>query len=311
MSAAAATVLAALALGVGVPWLAMRALMPSLTEVAVHENFRGRPVAYGLSVAWFVWAGCALAGGALAAAFLPGSVLPILSIAGLLAVIAFCAGLVDDALGSSTSKGFRGHLGALARGRLTTGGLKLLSIGAASLVCGLSLGSVAPWAQGGWLSPVSLAGAVLAGGAIALTANLMNLMDLRPGRALKAYVVLALAGTVSTGVMLVRGPADGILSASLPDTVALALYLAGPALAVAPYDLGERAMLGDAGANPMGAVAGLMIVAGLPLWGLVAYTALVFALNIVSERVSFSRIIEGNAILRRIDRMGRSGDGPL
>jgi len=67
-------------------------------------------------------------------------------------------------------------------------------------------------------------------------------------------------------------------------------------------------MLGDAGANPMGAVAGLLIVAGLTPWATVAYFAIMLALNLASERVSFSKVIEGNALLRRLDALGRRPD---
>jgi len=63
--------------------------------------------------------------------------------------------------------------------------------------------------------------------------------------------------------------------------------------------------MGDSGANPMGVVIGLIIVSGLPLWGLSVWTLLVFGLNLVSERVSFSAVIEGNALLRTMDGWGR------
>ena len=139
----------------------------------------------------------------------------------------------------------------------------------------------------GWSALVLLAGA-----AIALTSNFVNLTDLRPGRALKVYSVLALCAVASAAVGL--GPAVGLedLSAlgSSAGAVGLMLFLLGPVLAVWRYDLGERGMLGDAGANPMGAVAGLLIVAGLPAWGVVAYFAVMLALNLASERYSFSRL---------------------
>jgi hypothetical protein len=67
-------------------------------------------------------------------------------------------------------------------------------------------------------------------------------------------------------------------------------------------------MLGDAGANPMGAVAGFLIVAGLPAWGVVLYFAAMLALNLASERYSFSRFIESNVVLRRLDMLGRAED---
>ncbi len=89
------------------------------------------------------------------------------------------------------------------------------------------------------------------------------------------------------------------------------LFLLGPVAAVWRYDVGERGMLGDAGANPMGAVAGMLIVAGLPAWGVVVYFAVMLALNLASERYSFSRLIESNAVLGRLDMLGRSQDAQI
>jgi len=94
------------------------------------------------------------------------------------------------------------------------------------------------------------------------------------------------------------------------DVAVLGLFLIGPFVAVYRYDLGEEGMLGDAGANPMGAVVGLLIVSGLPLVGLLAWTAVVFVLNLASERVSFSAVIEGNSALRWLDGLGRLPDLP-
>lgn len=307
----ALTLAVAVVLGVGVPWLTARMLVPTLTAEGLPtvSNYRGRPVVYGLGVVWFVWAGCAtVAGVALSGALGVSSVLAVLTVAGPVALVAFGAGLVDDAYGSGASKGFRGHLSALVRGRLTTGGLKVLAIGMASLVASLSIAPVARWGTGGTWTIASVPGVLVAGAAIALTSNLLNLTDLRPGRALKAYTVLAVLGVLSTGLLF----ASAVTGVDLPqesgrllDMLALGVFVLGPAVAVWRFDLGEVAMLGDAGANPMGVVAGLLIVLGLPLWALLAYAAAVFALNLVSERVSFSRVIEANAILSRIDRMGR------
>ncbi len=301
-------------LGIGVPWLGMRMLAPSLrlSEKAGATNFRGRPVFYGLGIVWLIWAGCAIIGGVFAASQVSASVLPILTLAGPLALVAFALGVVDDAYGSGSDRGFKGHLKAMARGRLTTGGMKLVGIGLASLVVAGVMSGISPWGGGdtGGITVRALT-AVVAGAAIALTSNLFNLLDLRPGRALKSYALMspfALASaavglSIAAGWSVTRGVAGIAL-----DAAVLALFLAGPFLAVYRYDLGEEGMLGDAGANPMGAVIGLLIVSGLPLVGLLAWTALVFALNLASERVSFSAVIEGNAVLRWFDGLGRLAD---
>ena len=296
----------ALVLGVGVPVVGMRMLAPSLAESerAAAVNFRGRCVFYGLGIVWLLWAGAAVVGGVGAAQFAGASVVSLLTLAGPLALVAFALGVVDDAYGSASARGFRGHLSALRRGRLTTGGAKLLGISLASFVVALVIAEVAPWGRGAGSLGGTVARALVAGAAIALTSNFVNLTDLRPGRALKVYTLLALAGVASA--LLLAPALSGHTSTAfmLFQAGSLVVFAIGPVLATWPFDLGERGMLGDAGANPMGAVSGLFIVVGLPLWALLVYALTILALNLASERVSFSRVIEGNAFLHRLDLIG-------
>jgi hypothetical protein len=246
-------------------------------------------------------------------------------------------GLVDDVFGARESKGFAGHLGALAQGGLTTGALKLFGIGALAVLAapvaityalnvwyqlGRPLGTNPPLG----VSIVALLCAILV---IALSANLVNLMDLRPGRALKSYVVLAVVGglvtvwgswvyhlsqvalnpALASGIPEVTGSAAWVWIAGLSLCIfALAL---GPVLAVWRFDLGERAMLGDAGANAMGALAGFLLVWRSPLWLIVTLAVVLLALNLASERVSFSAVIEKTGFLRWIDGLGRLPAEPL
>jgi hypothetical protein len=224
-----------------------------------------------------------------------------------LVLAAFGFGLVDDVFGTADVRGFRGHLRAMASGRLTTGGLKLLGIGVASVAAG-AVGSLLAVQSGWWVLAPWWVHWIMATPAIALTANLINLTDLRPGRALKAYVLLAgiAIETMAASAWFVS-EGTGILRALTVALIASLLTL-GPVLAVWRYDLGERGMLGDAGANAMGALAGFLLASSLPTWGLGVYLVLVVTLNILSERVSFSRVIEGSAFLRWIDGLGRLKD---
>jgi UDP-GlcNAc:undecaprenyl-phosphate GlcNAc-1-phosphate transferase len=160
------------------------------------------------------------------------------------------------------------------------------------------LDALAPW----WVHWI------MATPAIALTANLVNLTDLRPGRALKAYVLLAgtaIEAMAASAWFVSEGTG---MSRALTVALVASLLTLGPVLAVWRYDLGERGMLGDAGANAMGALAGFLLASSLPTWGLGVYLVLVVTLNILSERVSFSRVIEGNTLLRWIDGLGRLKD---
>ncbi len=309
MSGAAVIVLlAAAVLGVLVPWGFMRMLVPALADSATRQNYRGQPVFMGLGVVWLVWSGAAIVGGVLFATIGSESVLAILTLAGPLALVGFALGIVDDAFGTGADRGFRGHLKAMFRGRLTTGGLKLIGMGTACLTVALFGSQFAPW--GGFEGPLAIVAngglALLAGAAIALTANFVNLTDLRPGRALKSYSVLAIIGCVLTAFVLAPPALSRTAGTQFVDLVALMAFALGPVVAVWRYDLGESGMLGDAGANPMGAVAGTLIVLSIPLWALVAYFTLMLALNLASERVSFSKVIEGNGILRALDGWGRN-----
>lgn len=192
---------------------------------------------------------------------------------------ALCSGRYDDRYGEQhggrSAKGFAGHIGALARGRISTGVVKVCGIGTS----GLAAGAVARQ---------NATDALLAGAVVAGTANMVNLFDLRPGRALKA-VLLA-------GFPLLAGPGPG------GDLLAGPL---GAAAALLPADLSERTMLGDAGANGLGALLGVGLVAGASRSRLAALLLLLAGLTAASEVVSFSAVIDRVRPLRRLDRLGR------
>lgn len=302
---------AAALLGVAVPYVGMRMLLPGVAEQATVRNYRGRPVTRGLGIVWLLWSGSAMLAGALGTLPLGAAsgASALLGIAGILALIAFSLGLVDDVFGSVERRGFSGHVSALGHGRLTTGMLKLLGISLASLVAAGVVSFVAPWGdsgseQGGWWLRGALV--VVAGATVALTANFVNLTDLRPGRALKVYVVLGVAGAVVAARVLSRADASAAVPpSSWVAASVLLLFVLGPAFAVWGDDLGERGMLGDAGANPAGAVAGLLLIVGMTTPALVVLGGVMLALNLVAERVSYSAVIERTAVLGWLDGLGR------
>jgi UDP-N-acetylmuramyl pentapeptide phosphotransferase/UDP-N-acetylglucosamine-1-phosphate transferase len=289
-------VLAALA-GAAAARLALRAATRGIGAVEVpaakrvqaglrRTNFRGRDVSLAGGLAYAVGAGgvAALAGG-------PAGVAA--AVAGL---GAGAVGAYDDAVGNrpghAGSKGFRGHLAALREGRVTSGLVKIVGIGMA----GMAAAGHLDYRTGRWARTGTVAGAadaVLAGALVAASANLLNLFDLRPGRALKvglaAAVPLAAAG----------GPAAPIAGAA-----------AGAAAALLKDDLREHTMLGDAGANALGALLGTAAAARTARRGRLALLAGVVALTAASEKVSFTRVIEGTPVLRELDALGRSGAAP-
>lgn len=186
------------------------------------------------------------------------------------------------------AKGLRGHMRALATGRVTTGGAKLLGISASAVVAaalatgGGRRGSVDASTARRWMDVVS-SGALIAG-----TANLVNLLDLRPGRALK---VTALA---SIPLLAASAPASELAAGAL-----------GAAVAGLPGDLAETTMLGDTGANALGAALGSALAASDSAWLRAGALAAVVGLTLTSERVSFTRVIEATPVLREVDAWGR------
>jgi len=126
----------------------------------------------------------------------------------------------------------------------------------------------------GLLATRRLSGALLVG----LAANAVNQLDTRPGRALKAFMLAGAGGS---------------------------RWYAGVAVLLAPYDLREMSMLGDAGANALGAVLGLNSVDRLGTrsrWSAIGALA---ALTLVGERRSLGELIERTPVLRDLDALGR------
>lgn len=191
-------------------------------------------------------------------------------------------GLIDDLTEdtSTRTKGLRGHLGALAHGELTTGGLKVLGIGLTAAVSA----ALVPRSTTGVARVADL---VLDTALIAGSANLVNLLDLRPGRALKASSVAA--------VLLA------------PASPAGAGAVVGTSFAAARADLAGVDMLGDCGANALGAVLGAELAATAARPVRCVVLAGVVGLTVASERVSFSAVIDAHPVLRRVDSWGRPG----
>ena len=249
----------------------------------LRHNYRGHPVATAAGAVvplalMVVEGGRAVAGAAgIGAPGPPGDAR--------LAVVVTALGLglfgvVDDLAGGEEERGFRGHAAALVRGRLTPGGAKLVG-GMAVALTAVALSSPGDSGLGRLLADAAL---------VALCANLANLLDRAPGRTLKvglaAFLVLALA---TTGAVVLSGVA----------------VVVGAAAALLIDDLHEHLMLGDAGANVVGGAVGLGVVLASPTTTRLVVLVVVAVLNLVSEVVSFSRLIDALPPLRALDRAGR------
>lgn len=185
-------------------------------------------------------------------------------------------GLIDDVL-SGTSRGWRGHGADVLSGTLSTGALKAVgTLGLALLVA-----SGLPGQEGDFL---------LAAGVLVLATNVFNLLDLRPGRSIKAFVLLGIGLTAST---------------MLTEPIATLGIFAAPAIVAGFFDLREKAMLGDTGSNVIGALAGLWIVLACDTDGQLIALAILLVVNVVGEFTSISALIEKLPGLRHLDSLGR------
>jgi UDP-GlcNAc:undecaprenyl-phosphate/decaprenyl-phosphate GlcNAc-1-phosphate transferase len=194
-------------------------------------------------------------------------------------------GAYDDLYGSTQAKGFRGHLRALRGGTLTSGMIKIAGVGLSGAVSSAILARASPISVNGPAPASGLARLVDLGlntALIAGTANLINLFDLRPGRAAKVATLLGL-GLLGAGSAPLLGAAIGSL----------------------PPDLGERSMLGDCGANALGAGIGVVAAAHLPRTVRLVLLGAVAALTLASERLSFTKVIAQHRSLDWLDQLGR------
>ena len=258
-------------------WIGMRRQWTE-SEVLRRTNYRGHqlPVASGVFIVlavlgvsgayfcWVRWGGITPAEAGRGATLLAGGTLGFGFI-----------GLLDDVVGSTSTKGFAGHLGAARHGQITTGLVKLVGGGLLALVTAPMSDTTGDLIRGTLL--------------VALSANLGNLFDRAPGRAIKvsmlgaaAIVAAGAPGWWLTGPLLVIGGGVGLL---------------------AP-DLREQCMLGDTGSNVLGAAVGFGLAISLGTTGQWIAVAVVAGANIASELVSFSAVIDGVAPLRWLDRLG-------
>lgn len=281
-------------LGVGVGLLAVRLLVGAghdvvRTPALERSNHRGHTVPTAMGVLVVIAVVLVEAGRSLFGAFgvgnAPGDAARLLVV---LACVGFgLLGLIDDVAGTQSDHGFRGHVGALlSHGRITTGLVKIVGGGALAVVL------VSASRAGDGVSRTHASGARVVTDAliVALAANLTNLFDRAPGRAIKvgllAWVPFALVARAdSVGVAV--APVVGAFAGLLGD------------------DLRERLMLGDAGSNVIGAVLGLAVVLECGPGVRAVVLAVLVAFTVASELISFSRVIERVSVLRWLDELGR------
>ncbi|NLM25693.1 MAG: UDP-N-acetylmuramyl pentapeptide phosphotransferase [Firmicutes bacterium] len=248
-------------------------LLPALAEMAqarlMHFNYANQEVPVGLGMLFII------------------VVIPLILIGilfqkinllfGFLAVLTILAfgivGFIDDTLGSREARGFRGHFRALLQGQLTTGALKAIFGGLIALLLGFFT------AEHGLI-------VIINGLLIALMANFANLLDVRPGRTGKFYIL-------STALLFFFGESNPV-----------SLILLASVLAYLPWDLHGQVMMGDIGSNILGSVLGL-VVTQLPVISKLVILFSLVGLHYYAERKSFTLVIENNRFLNYLDLIGR------
>lgn len=188
----------------------------------------------------------------------------------------FFAGGLDDLIGNRNVSGLKGHFKSLFKGELTTGGFKALFGGFVGLVVSVCISS-------------SIVDIIVNTLIIALSTNLMNLFDLRPGRAIKAYLVIMIPIYITlTGY-----------------TKVFPLLILPNVLAYFNTDLKARGMMGDTGSNVLGISIGVLMALGYGIKVRLAWLVFLILMHLITEKFSLTKIIEKNRVLKFIDNLGR------
>ena len=188
----------------------------------------------------------------------------------------FFAGILDDIIGNRDVSGLKGHFKSLLNGKLTTGGFKALFGGFIGLVISIAISK-------------NIYDIVINTLIIALSTNLMNLLDLRPGRAIKGYLLISIV----------------LLSTLGEYTRNLLLLIFPNVIAYFNQDLKAKAMMGDTGSNVLGISIGILFVMGYSLKVRLIWLAFLIFIHILTEKYSLTKIIESNKFLNFIDKLGR------
>lgn len=187
------------------------------------------------------------------------------------------AGIIDDSIGNRNVTGIKGHFKSLFKGKLTTGGLKAMLGGLVGLLISVTISK-------------SLSGIIVGTLVIALSTNFINLLDLRPGRAIKVYLFL-----IILSMPFCSNFNREIMMIILPSVIAY-FY----------YDLKALAMMGDAGSNVLGVSLGIFVVLSFNIKVQIVWLILLILIHILTEIFSLTKIIANNKVLNYIDKLGRN-----
>lgn len=189
-------------------------------------------------------------------------------------------GFMDDILGSRDALGLKGHIRALLSGKLTTGIIKAAGVFLISLIASIFL------SFGFWTIILNTL-------LTALFTNLLNMLDLRPGRAVKFYMFLTLIYGINA---LLTGRYYSFI---------LILPIISSVIGYFPFDLKARCMMGDAGSNLLGISAGILSVIQSSYFGKLILLFLLIMIHVITEKHSLSDVIKHSRLLSFFDNLGR------
>lgn len=186
-------------------------------------------------------------------------------------------GLVDDLIGEKNIKGLKGHIISFFKGSPTTGSLKAAVGFLVSLLISI-------------LMSKDIIEIIVNTFLISLFINFNNLMDLRPGRSVKAFILVSIL----------------LLLTSNNDEYKFLIYsFYGMLLVYFPLDLRAKVMMGDVGSNVLGVTLGIYCAFSNDIIIKTVYLIILIIIHIITERYSLSKIIENNRFLKFLDDLGR------
>ena len=241
----------------------------------IRKNYRGEMIPVGMGIAFIPGL---IVNGALLTYFNVESDRLLLIFVLLFAAMAMAfAGIMDDAIGNRDVTGLKGHFLSMFKGKLTTGAFKAVLGGFIGIIVSAAVTD-------------DMVGILVGTLVVALATNFMNLLDLRPGRAIKVYII------ISIFIMIFAGSFNRQLYMLLLPGV-LAYFI---------FDLKAFSMMGDAGSNVLGVFIGVMVVISFSIQAQIAWLVCLLFIHIITEKYSLTKLIEKNYILNFIDQLGRN-----